>query len=104
MDHARALKFVAKMLAGRKHVLEVGCADAFGTRIVQQTVGKVTAVDFDPVFVADVRERINPNWPLQVSSTTCWLAQYVSVSMQPTRSTCWNIYPRPTRTDSSGTS
>src|SRR6266567_6508113 len=29
-------KFVAKMLAGRKHVLEVGCADAWGTRIVQQ--------------------------------------------------------------------
>ena len=36
-------KFVSKMLAGRKHVLEVGCADAFGTRIVQQAVGKVTA-------------------------------------------------------------
>src|SRR5690242_18076574 len=33
-------KFVARMLAGRKHVLEVGCADAFGTRIVQQAVGK----------------------------------------------------------------
>ena len=41
-------KFVARMLAGRKHVLEVGCADAFGTRIVQQAVGKVTATDFDP--------------------------------------------------------
>ena len=24
-------KFVARMLSGRKHVLEVGCADAFGT-------------------------------------------------------------------------
>jgi hypothetical protein len=28
-------KFVAKMLSGRRHVLEVGCADAFGTRVVQ---------------------------------------------------------------------
>ena len=58
-------KFVAKMLSGRGHVLEVGCADAFGTRIVQQAVGKVTATDFDPVFVADVQERMNPHWPFE---------------------------------------
>ena len=58
-------KFVAKMLAGRAHVLEVGCADAFGTRIVQQVAGKVTAIDFDPLFIADVQERMNPNWPLE---------------------------------------
>src|SRR5580704_12754482 len=59
-------KFVATMLAGRRHVLEVGCADAFGTRIVQQAVDKVTATDFDPLFIADVKERMNPNWPLEV--------------------------------------
>ncbi len=59
-------KFVSKMLAGRKKVLEVGCADAFGTRIVQQSVGQVTAVDFDPVFVADAQERMNPHWPFEV--------------------------------------
>jgi 2-polyprenyl-3-methyl-5-hydroxy-6-metoxy-1,4-benzoquinol methylase len=59
-------KFVSKMLAGRKKVLEVGCADAFGTRIVQQSVGSVTAVDFDPVFVADAQERMNPHWPFEV--------------------------------------
>lgn len=58
-------KFVARMLAGRKNVLEVGCADAFGTRIVQQAVPKVTAIDFDPVFIADVKARMNPNWPLE---------------------------------------
>ncbi len=58
-------KFVAKMLAGRKSVLEIGCADAFGTRIVQQSVGKVTAIDFDPLFIDDVRARANPNWPLE---------------------------------------
>jgi len=57
-------KFVARMLSGRKHVLEVGCADAFGTRIVQQSVGKVSATDFDPLFIADVKERMNPHWPL----------------------------------------
>jgi 2-polyprenyl-3-methyl-5-hydroxy-6-metoxy-1,4-benzoquinol methylase len=58
-------KFVSKMLAGRKSVLEVGCADAFATRIVQQAVGRVTAVDFDPIFIADVQARANPHWPME---------------------------------------
>ncbi len=58
-------KFVSKMFEGRKKVLEVGCADAFGTRIVQQTVGAVTAIDFDPLFIADVQERMNPHWPIE---------------------------------------
>lgn len=57
-------KFVAKMLSGQATALEIGCADAFGTRLVQQTVGHVTAVDFDPVFIADVQARSNPAWPL----------------------------------------
>src|SRR4030081_4110199 len=53
------------MLSGRNNVLEVGCADAFGTRVVQQAVGKVTATDFDPVFIADVKERMNPHWAFE---------------------------------------
>jgi 2-polyprenyl-3-methyl-5-hydroxy-6-metoxy-1,4-benzoquinol methylase len=55
-------KFVAKMLSGLDRVLEVGCADAFATRIVQQEVGALTAVDFDPVFVKDVHARMDPRW------------------------------------------
>lgn len=55
-------KFVAKLLAGRANVLEIGCADAFGTRIVRQEVEKLTALDFDPLFIADVKARINPRW------------------------------------------
>ena len=51
-------KFVAKMLAGKARVAEVGCADAFGTRVVQQEVGSVTATDFDPVFLDDARRRM----------------------------------------------
>jgi 2-polyprenyl-3-methyl-5-hydroxy-6-metoxy-1,4-benzoquinol methylase len=51
-------KFVAKMLSGKKRVLEVGCADAFGTRLVSQEVGSVTASDFDPLFIQDARERM----------------------------------------------
>ena len=50
-------KFVAKLLSGRKHVLEIGCADAFGTRIVRQEVQKLTATDFDPVFIEDVKKK-----------------------------------------------
>jgi 2-polyprenyl-3-methyl-5-hydroxy-6-metoxy-1,4-benzoquinol methylase len=55
-------KFVAKILSGKKSVLEVGCGDAFGTRMVMQTVESVHAVDFDPVFVKDVNERMDPAW------------------------------------------
>lgn len=44
-------KFVSKMFAGMNRVLEVGCADAFGTRIVRQEVPHVVATDFDPVFI-----------------------------------------------------
>jgi 2-polyprenyl-3-methyl-5-hydroxy-6-metoxy-1,4-benzoquinol methylase len=58
-------KFVAKLLAGRKHVLEIGCADAFGTRIVRQEVPKLTATDFDPLFIDDVKKRMNPRWPFE---------------------------------------
>jgi 2-polyprenyl-3-methyl-5-hydroxy-6-metoxy-1,4-benzoquinol methylase len=58
-------KFVAKMLSGRKRVLEIGCADAFGTRIVLQEVHTLTAVDFDPAFVEDVNKRMNPKWPFE---------------------------------------
>lgn len=55
-------KFVAKMLSGKKKVLEVGCGDAFGTRIVAQEVEKITAIDFDPVFVRDVNSRMEERW------------------------------------------
>jgi len=58
-------KFVSKMLTGKRRVLEVGCADAFGTRLVQQEVEQVTAVDFDPVFIRDVQERMEPGWELE---------------------------------------
>src|SRR5271168_1368505 len=58
-------KFVAKMLSGKQNVLEVGCADAFGTRIVQQEVKRLTATDFDPVFVADVLRRMDDRWKFE---------------------------------------
>jgi 2-polyprenyl-3-methyl-5-hydroxy-6-metoxy-1,4-benzoquinol methylase len=58
-------KFVAKMLSGRQQVLEVGCADAFGTRLVQQEVRHLTATDFDQAFVDDVLRRMDPKWKFE---------------------------------------
>src|SRR5579863_4960669 len=57
-------KFVAKMLSGQRRVLEIGCADAFGTRVVRQEVASVTAVDFDPVFIDDAKERMDARWTI----------------------------------------
>jgi len=58
-------KFVAKMFSGMNHVLEVGCADAFGTRVVRQEVKALTAVDFDPIFVEHTKQRMNPRWEFE---------------------------------------
>lgn len=58
-------KFVAKMLSGRKRVLEIGCGDAFASRIVKQEVEHLTVVDFDPVFLADIHEHADPVWPIE---------------------------------------
>ena len=58
-------KFVSKMFEGMNSVLEIGCADAFGTRIVQQSVKKVTAIDFDEIFIKDIEQRYDAAWPLK---------------------------------------
>ncbi len=57
-------KFVAKMFSGMKRVMEVGCADAFGTRVVRQEVPEVVATDFDPVFIERNNQRISSKWPI----------------------------------------
>ena len=58
-------KFVSKMLSGKKFVGELGCGDAFGSRIVMQTTAKVVAYDFDPLFVEDIRRRRSERWPVE---------------------------------------
>lgn len=58
-------KFVAKLLAGKQRALEVGCGDAFASRIVKQEVQSLTVLDFDPIFVADIQDRADPRWPMQ---------------------------------------
>jgi len=58
-------KFVSKMLSGRGRVAELGCGDAFGTRIVLQEAKEVSAFDFDPLFVQDIKERQVDRWPIK---------------------------------------
>jgi 2-polyprenyl-3-methyl-5-hydroxy-6-metoxy-1,4-benzoquinol methylase len=58
-------KFVAKMMAGRNRVLEVGCSDGFATRLVAQTVKAVVGVDFDSQFITDAIERRSDRWPIE---------------------------------------
>jgi SAM-dependent methyltransferase len=58
-------KFVSKIFEGRKNVLEIGCGDAFASRIVRQSVENLTVCDFDPLFIEDARERHSDDWPLR---------------------------------------
>jgi hypothetical protein len=59
-------RFIAKMMRGRVKVAEVGCGDAFGTRVVQQEVGRVAVYDSDHIVIEDVRARQDECWPLEV--------------------------------------
>ena len=59
-------KFVAKLLEGKDRVLEIGCGDAFGSRIVRQHVKHLTAIDFDPLFVDEAQRRQAPEWPIEI--------------------------------------
>jgi len=58
-------KFVAKMLAGSRRVLEIGCGDGFPTRLVAQAVESIVGIDFDPEFIADAQMRISTRWPIE---------------------------------------
>lgn len=57
-------KHVAKMLEGYHSVLEIGCADGFGSRIVRQHVGGLMAVDLDPQSIKEARRNASPRWPI----------------------------------------
>ena len=57
-------KFVSKMLSGKNKVAELGCGDAFGSRIVQQEVKELHVYDFDPIFIDDINSRQVDRWKL----------------------------------------
>lgn len=52
-------KFCARMLSGKKNVLEVGCGDAFGTPVVAQFVGKVLAIDVEERHIIEDKKRLS---------------------------------------------
>jgi 2-polyprenyl-3-methyl-5-hydroxy-6-metoxy-1,4-benzoquinol methylase len=58
-------KFAAKMLEGMSSVLEVGCADGFGSRVVRQHVERLTASDFDPIFIEEAIRCSDPEWEIE---------------------------------------
>jgi cyclopropane fatty-acyl-phospholipid synthase-like methyltransferase len=58
-------KFVAKMLEGSSSVLEVGCGDGWASRIVRQSVGRLTISDFDPVFIDLYQKQESSLWPIE---------------------------------------
>ena len=58
-------KHVAKMLEGTGRVLEVGCADGFGARVVRQHVGALTAIDADARSIEEARLASSPRWPIE---------------------------------------
>lgn len=61
-------KFVAKMLSGKRRALEIGCGDAFASRIVKQEVKSLTVIDFDPIFIKDIKARMDVDWPMTCSA------------------------------------
>ena len=61
-------KFVGKMLKGYKRVLEVGCGDAYASRIVHPEVGHLFGIDFDSVFIEEARKHLEPEWPVTLDT------------------------------------
>ena len=57
-------QFVAKMLQGKRSVLEIGCADGFGSRVVRQHVGGLVAVDIEQESIDAAKRGVSARWPI----------------------------------------
>lgn len=55
---------VAKLLEGKIRVLEVGCADGSGARIVKQHVKNLDAIDADESAIWIAKKNVSPFWPI----------------------------------------
>lgn len=60
-------KFVAKKLTGYNTVLEVGCGDAFASRLLHPEVKELYSIDFDPYFIEEAIKHKDPDWPVTFS-------------------------------------
>ncbi|HVZ23101.1 MAG TPA: class I SAM-dependent methyltransferase [Vicinamibacterales bacterium] len=59
-------KFVAKMLDGKARVLEVGCGDAWASRVVKQAVGSLVGIELLPEWVEDAQQGMEDPWAFEV--------------------------------------
>ena len=59
-------KFAAKMLDGKARVLEIGCGDAWASRVVTQAVGTLVGVELLPEWVEDARQGMEAPWAFEV--------------------------------------
>lgn len=57
-------KFVSKILSNKTSVAEIGCGDAFGSRVVKQEVECLDVYDIDPIFIQDIKQRNMQKWPI----------------------------------------
>lgn len=57
-------KFAAKMLEGCSSVIEIGCGDGFGSRIVRQHVSELTITDADPIMVEQAAKIQSVTFPV----------------------------------------
>ena len=59
-------KFVAKIISGKKNVLEIGCSDGFKSRIVKQEVKNLDLCDIDLHLLEDARNNLSKKWKTKI--------------------------------------
>lgn len=59
-------KFVAKILSGKKDVLEIGCSDGFNSRIVKQEVNNLDLCDIDESLLNEARLNSSYRWKSKI--------------------------------------
>ena len=59
-------KFVARLLSGKKSVLEIGCSDGFNSRVVLQEVKNLTISDVDKKILKSARKIKNNKWKFKI--------------------------------------
>ena len=59
-------KFVAKILSGKKNVLEIGCSDGFNSRIVKQEVNNLDLCDIDENLLNEARLNSSARWKSKI--------------------------------------
>ena len=72
-------KFVSKMLYGRNNALEVGCGDGWASKIVADSVNKLSLTDYDSLFVDDAKKN-TIQWGLSVN---CFVHDFLESHLPP---------------------